>query len=88
MASWIASGHLVEAIILLTAGEWLGLTLYHWRTGHGPDAWSLGSILLPGVFLLIALRSALVGADWMWVAGALTLALFAHVADLARRWNR
>ena len=88
MAYWIASGHLVEAILVLTAAEWLALTFYHQRTGKGPDPWRLGSILLPGVFLLIALWAALVGAAWAWIAGALTAALFAHVADLARWWNR
>ena len=87
MASWIASGHLVEAIIALTVAEWLGLSLLNRWTGRGPSPVRLGSLLLPGVFLLLALRAALVSSGWVVIAAALTAALFAHMADLAARWN-
>lgn len=87
MAAWIASGHLVEAILALTFAEWLGLTWYNRRTGRGLAAGRLGSILLPGVFLLLALRAALQGSNWIWIALALTASLLAHLADLARQWN-
>lgn len=88
MGWWIASGHLVEAIIALTIFEWFGLALFNIRTRRGLSPATLGVTLLPGIFLLLALRAALVSSGWVWVAAALTAALFAHLADLAKRWNR
>lgn len=41
--------------------------------------------LLPGALMLLALRAALTGAGWPWVAAALLLSFPAHLADLARR---
>lgn len=38
--------------------------------------------LLPGALMMIALKAALVGADWRWIAAALALSLPAHIADL------
>jgi hypothetical protein len=88
VASWIASGRLVEVILALVVLEGAGLSLHHWLTGRGPDPRRVGPTLLSGFCLLVALRAALVGSGWMWVASALTGALLAHVADLALRWPR
>ena len=41
--------------------------------------------LLPGVFMLLALRAALTGAAWPWIAGALAASFPFHLADMARR---
>jgi hypothetical protein len=46
----------------------------------------IGLMLLPGIFLLVALRAALAGAAWPWVPSALTAALVAHLLDLRQRW--
>ena len=88
MASWIASGRLVDVILALTVLEWLVIAVHRLRTGRGPDPVRLGPTLLAGFFLLLALRAALVGSGWIWVAAALTGALVAHVFDLALRWSR
>jgi hypothetical protein len=45
-------------------------------------------MLLPGMFLLLALRSALAGAAWPWVPAALTGALVAHCCELWTRFRR
>lgn len=39
----------------------------------------------PGVLMLVALRSALTGLDWPWIALPLLLSFPVHLADLARR---
>ncbi len=39
----------------------------------------------PGVCLLLALRAALTGAGWVWIAAALAASFPFHLADLARR---
>ena len=41
--------------------------------------------LLPGACLLLALRAALTGQGWTWIALWLSLSLPAHLFDLARR---
>ena len=74
-----ASGRIVDAILLLTAAEALMLL---WR-GRA----DLFATLLAGFALLAALRLALAGAAWPWLALALLVALAAHLADLARRWR-
>ena len=48
--------------------------------------WPAGSALLrlmPGAFMILALRAALIGASWPWVALALSCSFPAHLADLA-----
>ena len=46
------------------------------------------AFLLAGACLLLALRAALVGASWPWVAAPLAGAFAAHLADLGLRWRR
>lgn len=41
--------------------------------------------LLPGFCLLMALRAALTGAGWPWIALWVTASLPAHMLDLYRR---
>ena len=43
------------------------------------------SAVLPGALIVLALRGALTGADWPWIALPLALAFPAHLADLAAR---
>jgi hypothetical protein len=52
------------------------------RAGAALDAFCT---LAPGACLLLALRAALTGSGWVWVAAFLTLSLPIHIADLARR---
>lgn len=86
MADWVASGHLVEAIVILTIIEWFGLSAYNRLTGRGVASREFSLNLLSGMALLLALRAALIGDWWGWVTVWLTGALVAHLADLARRW--
>lgn len=79
MAGLFASGRIVDAILLLTVLEGAGLLIL-----RRPD---LLATLLAGLALLAALRLALGGADWRWLALALLAALIAHLFDLARRWR-
>jgi hypothetical protein len=60
-----------------------------WRSGLSLASRyrGIGLMLLPGIFLLVALRAALAGAAWPWVPSALTAALVAHLLDLRQRWR-
>ena len=87
MAHWMASGRLVEAVLALTVVEGLALSAYHRHTGRGVTPRDFAANLVSGMFLLLALREALVGAWWGWVAACLAGALAAHLTDLRRRWT-
>jgi hypothetical protein len=52
------------------------------------SGWHPGAALLrlgPGILMLLALRAALIGLDWRWIALPLLLSFPVHLADLARR---
>jgi hypothetical protein len=88
MAALFANGHAVDLILLVVAVEAAGAVTWHRYTGRGLSPAAVFSLLLPGVFLLLALRGALVGAGWGWIAACLLAAFAAHLEDLARRWRR
>lgn len=81
VAAWLyGEGHAVDLVFgcLLLEAVWLT----QWR-GWTPRAAIL--CLLPGAILLLALRAALVGLAWPWIALALLLSFPAHLADVALR---
>jgi hypothetical protein len=87
MTALFASGHVVDILLVLLAAEAAGLVLWHRRTGGGVPPADAATFLLSGVFLMLALRCALVGAWWGWTAACLAAGGLAHVADLRRRWR-
>ena len=88
MADLFLTGQIVDLIIVLMVAEGLVLGLLHRRTGKGVSLADLAPNMLAGLFLLLALRAALTGAPWTWVALSLIAALIAHLADVARRWKK
>ena len=85
MSGFFASGRAVDAILLVIAAEFLVLTAAARRRGRRGAWLDLSLALLPGAFLLLALRAALTGAPWPWVAAPLAASFPVHLADLARR---
>ncbi len=79
---------IVDAILCLIALEAAALLLLHRATGVGLPPGLALSTLVPGFFLLLAMRLALGGSALFLVCGALFLALCAHAADLRTRWRR
>ena len=57
------------------------------RRGRGLTPRALLACLLPGAFLMLALRAALAGQGGAPVAGWLAAALVAHLVDLSIRWR-
>ena len=86
LAQLIESGRVVDIIVALMALEALALIVYHRRTSLGPAPADVITMLLAGLCLMLALRAALSGAGWYWIALCLLASLGAHVADLRRRW--
>ena len=87
MSALFASGHIIDAILVLTVLEAIGLTVFHRTTGRGVPPGDFLVNLASGCCLLLALRLALTGEPWVWIAAALLGSLLAHVVDLTRRWH-
>ncbi len=87
MENLLSSARVAEAILGLMALELIALLALRRRLGRGPSPAAILVTLLAGAFLLLALRAALSGAAWPWLAIWLVAALLAHVADLLLRWR-
>jgi hypothetical protein len=85
MAELFATGRIVDLILVLVVLEAAWLLLRHRRTGRGPAPADLLGNLLSGALLMLAVRGALVGAAWPWIALCLAGSVVAHLADLRRR---
>jgi hypothetical protein len=88
MMRLIENGRLVEVIIALMLLEAVALLWWHRRRRAGLAPAAVLTLLASGVFLMLALRAALIGSGADVVAAFLGAALLAHVADLATRWSR
>ncbi len=85
MEQLIRSGEVADVILACLVLE--ALVLLGWRrlSGRGMAAVEVLALLLPGVFLVLALRLALTGAAWPLISLALVAALAAHLFDLRHR---
>lgn len=87
MASLFDSGMIADIVIAVMAAEAILLAAMRSRTGHIRIS-DIAGMLAAGVFLVLALRAALTGAGWPWIAVFLTAAFAAHVLDLRRQLRR
>ena len=88
MAEFFASGRVVDLVLAIVVVETLCLVALRLRTGNGLPVAALAVNLLSGAALMLALRAALVQADWVWVAAPLCASFVVHLGDLALRWER
>ncbi len=82
---WVASGRAADIILAVVVLEWLALTAWRARGGSGLDPLRLTVMLIPGACLVVALRIALTGGPWQWIALALLASFAGHLADLVLR---
>jgi predicted membrane channel-forming protein YqfA (hemolysin III family) len=79
--TWLfASGHAIDIVLAV-----IGIELV-WLIARA--RWSPLRALLclaPGVLILLALRAALTGLDWRWIAVLLLLSFPVNLADLVQR---
>jgi hypothetical protein len=85
MAELFSSGRVIDLILALVVLEALALVIFHLRTGRGVSPVALMPSVFAGVFLLLAVRGALVGSAWGLIDLCLLGAMAAHFADL---WQR
>ena len=83
--SGVVGGGLVDTVIVITLLELAFLLVYHHQTKRGlaPRDYLLN--LLSGLSLMLALRCALTGSAWFFIASWVAVAGAAHVADIAMR---
>lgn len=79
VSAFFASGHAADLILLVLAAE------FAWLVMRGTRAIDAALVLGPAVFIVLALRGALTGADWPMIALPLMLSFPVHLADLKRR---
>jgi hypothetical protein len=68
MAEWFASGHIIDAIIILVVVEAITIAASYHATGRGIALGDIVWALASGASLMIALRVALTGGAWYAVA--------------------
>lgn len=74
-----ASGHVVDLVLAVLAAE------FAWLVMRGNKPLDVGLGLGAAVLMMLALRAALTGAAWPWIALPLVLSFPLHLADLQRR---
>lgn len=79
MQQLFASGHVIDLILLLMLAE-AALLLKLRLPGLGSR--QILALLLPGAFLMLAVRAALTSAHWTTIAACLLAALVAHLGDV------
>lgn len=79
MDSFFTSGHAVDFVIAFMVVEATILILMKRR------ALTVIITILPGAVMMLALRAAITGAGWQWVAIWLAVSLPLHLADLRHR---
>ena len=80
MESFFTTGHAVDLVLAFMAIEAIILIVMKRRAPL-----TVLLTILPGAAMMLALRAALTGAGWPWVAIWLTVSLPLHLADLRHR---
>lgn len=88
LADFFSSGRAVDVVLAVMALEAIALGIYFRATSRGIPLVDLLFNLATGACLLFALRAALTGRPWTWVAAGLSASLVGHLLDLSRRWRR
>ncbi len=79
-AAFFASGLAADIVLAVLAAEAIWLV--------AGARWPVNKMLLcllPGALMMVALRAALTGAGWHWVALALAASFPVHIADIRSR---
>jgi hypothetical protein len=88
ISSLFTSALIADIVIAVMVIEALVLVAGARIRSNGPRAMLIIVALLPGLFLALALRAALVQAQWVWLALALLGALVTHLIDMRLRYRQ
>jgi hypothetical protein len=88
MSQWIASGHVIDLILIIMVLEAAGLlALWRYRQ-RGIRPAHVFANLAAGASLMLAVRSVLTGGSTETLAVLLALSFVAHLVDLGMRWSK
>ncbi len=82
---FFAGTGLIDFVIAFTFVEGVALNLWNLRTGRGLRGSEVWMMLMPGMWLMLALRNVVTGQHWLITAVFLLAAGLGHVADLLWR---
>lgn len=85
MEQLFTSGRIFDIILVGLALEVVGFGLWLWRKRQGLALVSFVASTVAGGSLVLALRAAITGAGWLFVAIYLAASLLAHVGEMALR---
>lgn len=85
MPGWIESGFAVDIVLAVMALEFALLVIWPGRMTRAAAAADAIFTLAPGACLVLALRAALTGAAWPFIALWLAAAFPLHLWDVWRR---
>lgn len=85
MEMLVTSGLVADVVLVCLLLEAAGLIAWRLLGRGAPSLGGVLALLLPGAFLVLALRFALTGAPWPLIPLMLVGALAAHLYDLSRR---
>lgn len=88
MDALFASGRAADLVLAVLLLEAAFLTWRHARSGAGPPPRVFAPMIGAGILLVLALRCALTGAPWPWIALLLSAGGLVHLLDLRQRWKR
>jgi hypothetical protein len=86
LESLVRTGRVADILIAVMVIEALVLIGYRIARGRGFAIPYVISNLVAGLFLVLALKSALTDSSWVWTALSLAAAGISHAVDLAVRW--
>lgn len=78
--NFFTSGHAADLVLAVLLVEAIWLKTRRWSFAR------IIGLVGPAVFIVLALRAALVGAGWEWVAALLALSFPLHLMDLRARF--
>jgi hypothetical protein len=85
MTELFSTGLIADIMLAFMALEAMLLVMIYRKTGRGFTWRSVFWMLFPGACLVLALRAALTGAPWQWLALAVCVSLIAHLGYLHQR---
>ncbi len=88
LAQWLSSGHAIDLILVIVAVEVVLVRAWVRQQGRRLALHELIGPVGAGIFLMLALRTALVGGAPELIAGFLLGSLPAHLYDLHLRLAR
>jgi hypothetical protein len=88
LAQFFLAGGIADLVLIVMVIEAFALSWYSGQRVGAPKIKIILFALLPGAFLALALKAALMQVSWLWIAAALLCSLVTHFLDMRGRFQR